>query len=91
MKLSESVEHIRNKSDPQKDQQEAVKANARLLDALYRLSFTADKLKPVEIDELVNSLQRKENEVKVLLGRIKNVYKKGFSISLFSDTKPKSV
>uniref|UniRef100_A0A6H2A703 Uncharacterized protein n=1 Tax=viral metagenome TaxID=1070528 RepID=A0A6H2A703_9ZZZZ len=88
MKLYESVKHIRDNSDPQKDQKEAVEANARLLDALYRLSFTADGLQASEVDELVNSLQRKENEVKVLLGRITHVFKKGFSISEFSNTKP---
>ncbi len=90
MKLSEKrqIAHIIEKSSPLEDQKEAIESNARLLDCLYRLSFTADKLEPVEVDELVNNLQRKENEVKVLLGRIRHVYKKGFSIGVFSDTQP---
>lgn len=64
---------IRLKSSPDKDQAEAVKANAILLDCLYRLSFTADMLTAAQVDELINSLQRKPNEINVLLKRIQYV------------------
>ena len=84
MEKNSEIDHIRAKSSPSNDQKEAIESNARLLDSLYRLSFTADKLTAPQVDELINSLQRKEDEVKVLLGRISDVYKNGFSSEIFS-------
>ena len=89
MNYTKIAEYIRNKSNPKADQIEAIESNARLLDALYRLTFTADKLEAFQVDELINSLQRKENEIRVLLGRIKNVSDNGFKI--IPDTKPKKI
>jgi len=70
----EVIQIIKQKSLPLDDQQTAIKANAILLDCLYRLSFTAGSLTAAQIDELVNSLQRKPDEIKVLLKRIVYIY-----------------
>jgi hypothetical protein len=70
-------------SSPEADYELALKANADLLDALYRLSFTSDKLKSAEVDCLVNQLKNHLPEVTVLLGRVLNVKKNGFDESLF--------
>lgn len=70
---------IREESNPDDDQLTAIKANAILLDCLYRLSFTADRLTPAQIDELVNNLQRKPHEIEVLLKRIVYVKRQALS------------
>ena len=79
MKLSQEkvVACIRERSDPVSDFNLAIKSNASLLDCLYRLTFTADKLHASQVDELINALQRKPNEITVLLTRIKYVKQHG--------------
>jgi hypothetical protein len=81
---------IRTRSHPKDDVVVAIKHNANLLDALYRLSFTADACSAGEIDNLVNELKSHNDEVMVLLGRIVEIKKHGYSNSIFQGTQPKS-
>ena len=83
--LRDQVKLIREKSDPEADAQAAIRYNARLLDCLYRLSFTSDKVRPSTLDFLASQLQKHDNEVTVLLGRILNVATFGLHTSQLQD------
>lgn len=85
--LSQRVKYIRTNSNPGEDCQLAIKANSQLCDALYRLSFTADKLHGAEIDNLTYQLQSHADEITVLLRRIVDVKHTGFRLSIFQDVK----
>lgn len=73
--VNQKTKLIRKESNPSEDVKTALKANATLLDCLYRLSFTADKATAPQIDSLINGLTRKPNEIVVLLKRIEYVFK----------------
>lgn len=77
--MKSKIDIIREKSNPQDDFQLVLDCNAKLLDALYRLSFTADKLESPQVDQIVNELKRKPDEITVLLSRIIKVKRDGYS------------
>lgn len=75
--MNDKIALIRSESNPQADCNTAVEAHAKMMDALYRLSFTADKLTAKEVDMLVNIVS-KTDVILVLLTRIRHVKEKGF-------------
>lgn len=89
MTPEEVAQLIRKESNAQLDVKSAIKSNANLLDALYRLSFTGDLCTSYEIDNLVNELKTHTDEVMVLLGRILEIKKNGYSNSIFQNSQPK--
>lgn len=79
---------IRSESDPHSDYKLAVKNNDNEVDALERLTYTADLLSDDEYDYLMNRLKNRAEEVTVMVKRITRVREKGFTIDSFPDIEP---